>query len=265
MTPHTPRIQPAPAEPAPILDDLRQRATKLHLFGLLSHFDELAREPWVPKLIDLEETARKERSLARRIAASAIGRFTPMADFDWAWPKKLDRAAVEELFALGFITEACNVILAGPNGVGKTMIAQNLAYNALMQGHTVRFTTASNMLNDLAMRDGHNALMRRLKTYCAPELLVIDELGYLSYDNRHADLLYEVVSQRYQKKPIVLTTNKPFAEWNQVFPNAASVVVLVDRLVHKSEIITVAGDSYRVKEARERAQAKATRSRRSAK
>jgi DNA replication protein DnaC len=243
------------------VDDLRRRASRLHLYGLLSRIDELANKTWVPELLDLEETVRKERSLARRISSAAIGRFKPMADFDWSWPKKLDRTAVDELFTFSFLADAVNVILAGPNGVGKTMIAQNLAYQALMRGHTVRFTTASDMLNDLALRDGHNALQRRLKTYSMPDLLVIDELGYLSYDNRHADLLFEVVSQRYLKKPTVLTTNKSFSEWNQVFPNAGCVVVLIDRLVHKSEIINVAGDSYRQKEAQDRAAAKATRTR----
>jgi DNA replication protein DnaC len=249
------------------LDDLRKRATRLHLYGLLSRIDDLADKPWVPQLLDLEETVRKERSLARRISAAAIGRFTPMTDFDWTWPKKIDRASIEELFSFTCIPDAVNIILAGPNGVGKTMIAQNLAYQALMRGHTVRFTTASNLLNDLASRDGHNALQRRIKVYCTPDLLVIDELGYLSYDNRYADLLFEIVSQRYQKKPIVLTTNKPFSEWSQVFPNAASVVVLVDRLVHKSEIINISGESYRAKEAQARVAAKtaATKSRRPAK
>ena len=239
-------------------EDLRRRALRLHLYGLVSRIDDLAKEPWVPQLLELEETVHKERSLARRISIADIGRFVPMADFDWSWPKRLDRAAIEDLFSFAFIAEAANVILAGPNGVGKTMIAKNLAYQALMRGHTVRFATASKMLNDLACRDGHNALQRTANR--RPFLLVIDELGYLSYDNRYADLLFEIVSQRYQKRPIVLTTNKPFSEWNQVFPNAASVVVLVDRLVHKSEIINIAGESFRAKEAQARAAAKAAAS-----
>ena len=155
------------------------------------------------------------------------------------------------------------MLLVGPNGVGKSMIVRNLAHQALLAGHTARFITASQLLNDLAAQDGSGALERRLRHYCRPRVLVVDELGYLAYDNHYADLLFEVVSRRYQEKPTVLTTNKPFAEWNQVFPNAACVVTLVDRLVHKAEIASIEGESYRLKEAKERAARKAkTRARR---
>ena len=154
---------------------------------------------------------------------------------------------------LGFMDTASNIILLGSNGVGKSMIAQNLGYNAVMQGHTVLFTTAAAMLNDLAAQDGANALQRRLKHYARPSLLVIDEVGYLSYSNRHADLLFEIINRRYEKHSTLVTTNRPFGEWNDVFPNAACVVSLIDRLVHHSEVIAIEGKSYRMKEAQERA------------
>jgi len=128
-----------------------------------------------------------------------------------------------------------------------------MGHQAIMQGHTVLFTTAANMLNELAAVDGDNALRRRYKHYAKPALLILDERGYLSYSNRHADLLFEIINQRYEQKSTVITTNRPFAEWNEVFPNAACVVSLIDRLVHHSEIIAIEGDSYRMKEARERA------------
>ena len=143
------------------------------------------------------------------------------------------------------------------DSTGKTTIAKNLAHLALLAGHSARFTTASAMLNDLAAQDSTAALNRRLRHYCRPTLLVVDELGYLSYDSRYADLLFEVVTRRYQQRPTVITTNKPFAEWNQVFPNATSVVTIIDRLVHKAEILTIEADSYCLKEAKERAAQKA--------
>ena len=149
------------------------------------------------------------------------------------------------------------MILIGPNSTGKTTIAKNLAHLALLGGYTARFATASAMLNDLAAQDSAPALNRRLRHYCRPALLVCDELGYLSYDARYADLLFEVVTRRYQHRSTIITTNKPFSEWNQVFPNAASVVTIIDRLVHKAEIITIDGDSYCLKEAKERAARKA--------
>lgn len=241
--------------PAP--DPLRQRCHRLGLYGLLAHGGEMLAADWLPALLDLEEAERTRRSLERRIANARLGAFKSMADFDWRWPKKLDRQLVEDILRLGFVAEAANVVLVGPNGIGKTMIAQNLAYQALLRGHTVRFTTASHMLHDLASQESDASLARRLHRYCHPQVLVVDEVGYLSYDTRYADLFFEVVTRRYQQRPIVLTTNKPFGEWNTVFPNAACVVTLVDRLVHRAEIVSLEGSSYRLKEAKERAASKA--------
>ena len=136
------------------------------------------------------------------------------------------------------------------------MIAKNLAQQAVLAGITVRSLTASEMLTQLAEQDSSTGLRRKLGQLARPQLLVIDELGYLSYDNRYADLLFEVVSRRYEKRSILLTTNKPFSEWGEVFPNATSVVTLVDRLVHRCEIVKFEGDSYRLKESREQAKAR---------
>lgn len=237
--------------------DLRDRARALGLVGLLDHWDSYADAPWLPELLATEEAARQKRSLERRIRDARIGRFRPMADFDWTWPRDIDRTAIEDLFRFRFVDEAANIVLVGPNAVGKTMICRNLAYEGLLRGHSVRFTTASAMLNELAAQDGSRALNLALGRYTRPGILVVDEVGYLSYGNRHADLFYEVVTRRYEERPIVLSTNKPFAEWGEVFPNATCVVTLVDRLVHRSEIIAISADSYRLKEAKERAARKA--------
>ena len=237
----------------PVNDTLLVRATALKLYGLLAHWDELGEDKaWVERLLTWEETERQRRSLERRLKAARIGRFKPLADFDWTWLAQCDREAVQELMGLAFLAEPANAILVGPNGVGKSTIARNIAHQALIQGHTVLFTTAGHMLNELAAQDGANALQRRLKHYARPTLLVVDEIGYLSYSNRHADLLFEIVSRRYEEKSILVTTNKPFSEWAEVFPNASCVVSLVDRLVHKAEILQFEGESYRLKEARER-------------
>ena len=236
------------------MDELKARAQALKLYGLLAHWEEVSDQDWVVRLIEWEEVERQARSLQRRLANARLGQFKPLADFDWQWPKRCDRAALEELMRLGFLGEAGNAVLVGPNGVGKSTLARNIAHRAVIDGHTVLFTTASQMLNELAAQDGDSALRRRLKRYTHPELLVIDEIGYLSYGNRHADLLFEIVSRRYEEKSTVVTTNRPFAEWGEVFPNASCVVSLIDRLVHNAEIINVEGDSYRLKEARERSQ-----------
>jgi len=236
------------------LQSLRERAAALRFYGVLAHWSEVATADWLAPLVQWEEEERARRSLERRLTDAHIGRFKPLADFDWAWPKRCDRGSVEALMELNFIAEAANVVLVGNNGVGKSMLARNVAHQALIRGHTVRFTKAGELLGDLAALDSDAALRRRLRHYAAPDLLVIDEIGYLSYSNRHADLLFELVSRRYETKSTLVTTNKSFAEWSTVFPNAACVVSLVDRLVHHSEVIAIEGQSYRLKEAKERSQ-----------
>lgn len=236
-------------------EQLKQQASELKLHGLIAHWHEVTEEeqPWLAQWLTWELAERKQRSLERRLASAKLGRFKPLTEFDWQWPKKIDQHAVQRLMQLEFLTEASNIVFIGGNGVGKSTIAQNMGYKAVMQGHTVLFTTAANMLNDLAAQDGDNALRRRLNTYAKPKLLMIDEVGYLSYSNRHADLLFEIISRRYEKNSTIVTTNRPFSEWNEVFPNAACVVSLIDRLVHHSEVIAIEGDSYRMKEAQEQA------------
>jgi DNA replication protein DnaC len=255
----TPTPNPVPTHSnAADVAALRDRIYRLGFFGLLASFSEIEHEPWLPRLVALEEKERKKRSLDRRLKYARIGAFKALADFDWSWPKKVDREAIEDLLTLRFVDEGINAVLVGPNGVGKTMLLRNLAHQAALRGHTVRFTTASDMLADLAAQDSSTALSRRLRRYCQPRLLCIDEVGYLSYNNRYADLLFEVVTRRYEgPRSIVLSTNKPFAEWSEVFPHAACVVTLIDRLLHRAEIIDIHGESYRFKEAKELAAEKA--------
>jgi DNA replication protein DnaC len=244
------------------LEALHARAKALHLYGLVAHWTDAGAAEWVERLIDWEEQERGRRSLERRLKDAHIGRFKQACDFDWSWPKRCDRAAFEALMTLDFLSEATNIVLVGPNGIGKTTLAKNIAYQALIHGHTVVFTSAGQLLGDLAALDSDSALRSRLRHYARPDLLVIDEVGYLSYSNRHADLLFQLVSRRYENKSTVITTNRPFAEWREVFPNAACVVSLVDRLVHNAEIIAIDGDSYRLKEAQERSEQRARKRRR---
>ena len=243
------------------LESLHLRAKALQLHGLLAHWSDVATADWVEPMLRWEEDERARRSLERRLRDAHIGRFKAICDFDWKWPKRCDRGAIEELISLDFLKDATNIVLAGPNGVGKSTLARNIAHHAVVHGHTVLFSTAGQLLGELAALDSDSALRRRLRYYAAPTLLAIDEVGYLSYSNRHADLLFELISRRYESKSTLVTTNRPFAEWSEVFPNAACVVSLVDRLVHHAEIISIEGESYRLKEAHERSEAQAKKRR----
>jgi DNA replication protein DnaC len=232
--------------------EIKTRLKTLGLFGLIACWEHIADKPWLPEVLAIEERERQKRSLERRLRNSRVATFKPMTDFDWSWPKKIDRDAVEELFTLGFVKTGHNAVLVGPNGVGKTMVLKNLAHQAVVRGLNVRFATASDMLADLAGQESSVALARRLRRYIMPHLLCVDEVGYLSYDSRYADLLFEVVTRRYDaQKPVLLSTNKAFSEWGQVFPHAACVVTLVDRLIHRAEVIEIDAESYRLKEAKE--------------
>lgn len=240
---------------------LQNQAQQLRLHGLLAHWHELT-EPqllWLSTWLNREMTERNKRGIERRLSSARIGRFKPLSDFDWTWPDKVDQHTIHELMQLEFISDASNVVLLGNNGVGKSTIAQNLAWQAAVQGYSVLFTNAAEMLNGLVVENGDSALKRRLRRYANPQLLVIDEVGYLSYGDRHADLLFQIISQRYEQKSTIVTTNRPFSEWGDVFPTAACVVALVDKLIHHSEVIAIEGKSYRMKEATEKAAQKRRR------
>jgi len=237
-----------------LTESLAKRANDLKLYGLLAHWNELdPRCPWVEPLIEWEERERNKRGLERRLRNAHLDRFKDLADFDWQWPGQIDRLAIEQTMQLEFVRQQSNIVLLGSNGVGKSTIAKNIAYQAVLKGFRVLFTGASQMLNTLDAQDGNLSLQRRLKYFSQPDLLVIDEVGYLSYANRHADLLFEIINRRYEQKATIVTTNRPFSEWGEVFPNAACVVSLVDRLVHHAQILTIEGESYRIKEAQETA------------
>ncbi len=242
-----------------LLAALGLRYTAAHLNDLVAL---ATKHRWSPvQLLEhvaaAEQDERARRGLERRVARSRLGRFKPMADFDWNWPTQIDRDAVEAVLHLDFLATARNVVLVAPQGLGKTMIAQNIGHQAVLAGHAVLFTTASQLLLDLAAQDSARSLDRRLRHYgTATSLLVIDEIGYLSYDSRNADLLFQVVSRRHEKKSLVLTTNLAFSDWPTVFPNAGSAVALIDRIVHHADVLSIEGDSFRRREAE---QAQATR------
>ena len=219
------------------LDDFLARATK----------NRWSPQQLLDQLVRAEIDERSRRSMERRLRYSGIKGFKPMADFDWNWPTKIERDVIERALTLDFLSESRNLVLVGRNGLGKTMIAQNICHAAVLAGSSVLFRSAPALLEDLH-RQTPEGRRRKLRSYANVGLLCIDEVGYLSFDDKAADLLYEVINRRYERKPMILTTNRPFKEWNEVFPNATCIVTLLDRLLHHADVTVIEGSSYRVRE-----------------
>jgi DNA replication protein DnaC len=240
--------------PTTLSDQLRQLGL-LHTASDLNDFVARATQKrWSPvvlleHLVQAELAARLRHRVERRLRDARLGRFKAMADFEWNWPTHLHRPTVERVFTLDFLAQRENVVIVAPNGLGKTMLAKNLVHQAILAGHSARLVTAADLILDLTSQETARALQRRLRTYLRPSLIAIDEIGYLAYDAHAADLLFQVVSRRYEQKSLVVTTNLPFKQWDTVFPNAACAVALIDRLTHHAEIITIEGESYRKREA----------------
>jgi DNA replication protein DnaC len=219
------------------LDDFLARASK----------NRWSPQQLIEQLVRAEIDERSRRSMERRLRYSGIKGFKPMADFDWNWPTKIERDVIERALTLDFLSESRNLVLVGRNGLGKIMIAQNICHAAVLAGSSVLFRSAPALLEDLH-RQTPEGRRRKLRSYANVGLLCVDEVGYLSFDDKAADLLYEVINRRYERKPVILTTNRPFKEWNEVFPNATCIVTLLDRLLHHADVTVIEGNSYRVRE-----------------
>jgi DNA replication protein DnaC len=245
-------------------NNLPQRLQQIGLHALPAQLDDFLaraiRGRWSPHML-LEQMAQAEveershRSLERRLLLSRIKKFKPMADFAWTWPKKIEREVIERALTLDFLPEARNLVFIGRNGVGKTMIAKNICHAAVLAGYSVMFRTAPALLEDL-QRQGPEGRRRKLRIYANIALLCIDEVGRLSFDDKAGDLLYEVINRRYERKSVILTTNRPFREWNEVFPNASCIAALLDRLLHHADVTVIEGESYRMRESEQEAAAR---------
>jgi len=241
-------------------DELRltQQLQTLYLSFVTEHYrelaDEAARQQWtavqyLARLIEGETQRRHERQIVRRVATARFPIIKTLEQFNWSWPKKVNQAQVQNLFRLAFLKDKANVVFIGGVGLGKTHLATALGHAACLQGHAVLFTTAIEAINTLSTAQTQCRLKTELKKFLAPTLLVLDELGYLPIDKTGADLLFQIISARYEKGSTVITTNQPYKNWARIFNNDATITsAVLDRLLHHAETILMEGKSYRMKD-----------------
>ena len=237
---------------------LDHRLDYLQLPYLKEHFRSAAAEAatnhwshldYLDRLIEGEALARQDRAMARRIKAARFPVLKTLEAFRWDWPKKINRLQIQYLFRLRFIEEKTNVIFLGLVGLGKTHLATALGYRACEQGHSVLFANAIDVVNTLSAAQIHGTLQAELKRYLTPALLILDELGYLPVDQRGADLLFQVLSQRYERGSIILTSNKAFKQWPSIFNGDSTVTsAVLDRLLHHADTVVIEGASFRMKD-----------------
>ena len=241
----------------PLLERLHTQlqALALHEADALveGHLEKAAREgrTYADFLSDLlleEQTARSQRALTMRMQLAGLPRGKTLASFDFAFQPSVDERAVRELATLRFVSEASNVILLGPPGVGKTHLAAGLAAEAVRGGFSAYFTTAHDLTSALGRAAREGKLAAQMKTYLRPRVLVVDEVGYLPLDEVGANLLFPLISARYEKGSILLTSNKSYGQWGTIFGETTIAAALLDRLLHHSTTLNIRGDSYRLKD-----------------
>jgi DNA replication protein DnaC len=209
----------------------------------ITHLDYLA------QLIEGEAALHADRAVARRIKTAHFPVVKTLDTFRWDWPKKINRLQIQDLFRLQFVHDKANVIFLGLVGLGKTHLATALGYAACQQGMNVLFANAIDVINTLSAAQTKGTLRSEMRKYLTPSLLVLDELGYLPIDQRGADLLFQVISARYERGSIVITTNKAFKQWTSIFNGDATITsAVLDRLLHHAETVIIEGSSFRMKD-----------------
>ena len=221
--------------------------------------EEVSHGDFLERLLQVENNARLERQRSILFKTATLPSIKTLEQYDFAFASGAPRAQIQELAALSFIERAENVVLLGPSGVGKSHLAQALAYKAILAGIKTRFLTAADLMLQLSTALKQDRLKRYLNlAILSPRPLIIDEIGYLPFGREEANLFFNVVAKRYEKGSIIVTSNLPFSQWSQAFADDNTLTAaLLDRLLHHSHIVQISGDSYRLKDKRKAAQIKA--------
>ena len=239
---------------------IQTHCKNLKLPWMLEHYEALHAQAlrkktgsleYLAELLAGEAQRRYERAIERRIKAARFPVLKTLESFNWQWPKEIDRDQVEHLASLRFIEHKHNAVLLGPVGVGKTHLATAIALKACRQGHKVLYVNAIEAINDLITAQKQGQLKQALRRYTNIELLVLDEIGYLPIDKNGADLLFQIISARYERGSLLLTTNKAFKDWPTIFAGDSTLTsAVLDRLLHHCETVVIQASSYRMRKAK---------------
>jgi DNA replication protein DnaC len=229
---------------------LQMRHVKSHYqaFATTAAQKQISHLAYLADLIEGEAARRETRAIERRITNARFPVLKTMEDFEWMWPKKINRPQIQNLFRLAFVTTNTNVVFISTVGLGKTHCAIALGHAACIGGHSVLFTTAVDIINTLAAAQSAGRLKREIGRYLKPGLLIIDELGYLPIDKYGADLLFQIISHRYERAPMVITTNRAYKHWSQIFNNDSTLTsAILDRVLHHVDTVIIEGKSFRTR------------------
>ena len=242
----------------PVPDPLQEHLAYLKLRFLQDNCEALGKladkEQWphlrfLAKIIEGEVNLRKDHSTQSRIRQARFPVIKSLQQFDFTWPAKINRQQVQNLFRLKFIEDKGSVVFLGNVGIGKTHLATALGYHACLAGHRVLYSTAAGIINHLSAAANAGNLAYELRRYVKPALLVVDELGYLAVDKKGCEILFQVISQRYERAATIYTTNKAFKQWPSIFNNDSTITsAILDRVLHHCEAVVIEGRSFRTKD-----------------
>ena len=238
------------------LTGLMEKLKMDHLAGQLDSLCEQASKrdmnyrEFLSEALSLEWAGRHQRGLESRLSQARLPWIKTLEQFEFSFQPSIDRKVVRELSGLGFVERAENVILLGPPGVGKTHLAIALGVKAAEAGHRLLFQNLEQVMTKLKRAQQENRLERQLQQLCYPKVLILDEIGYLPMSREEASLFFRLVARRYERASLILTSNKSFVDWGEIFGDQVLATAILDRLLHHATTLNIKGESYRLKEKR---------------